>query len=395
MARIASIGWTPIYNSHVEPTTEYTVRLDDGACGRGASPHGESIGIYEAGSVAADPAAIIEMAGSDGLLGAELDQESFDAYLEDRIGTLGKNTCYALSLAFHQAITESSHGCSGAAATTLVRPRLCCNILNGGWHAYTNPVLSDFQEYVLVARSDDIGRVLDMHDEVQRTVHDALLALPKAVVNGNPVSRFPTADNRECIEFLLGVVERLGFAGDFDLMIDAAMSGLRAEDGYRLAITDDLVRSGDELCGYWLDLIRDYPLRFLEDPFGEQDAGSWTRLTTSQDTCEVIGDDFYASDAARIEAGAAAHCTTGAIIKPNQAGSVTAVVRALRAASRAGQTAIVSHRSVSTETPFEAMLSCAYDARYIKIGPLLSDYSSVIRLNEIIRLTAGDENRGR
>ena len=192
------------------------------------------------------------------------------------------------------------------------------------------------------------------------------------------------------IEFLLGVCDRLGISDEFDLMIDAAASGLRSGDVYKLAITDGSTISSDELCDYWLGLVRDYPLRFLEDPFGEEDLAPWTRLTASQNACLVIGDDLYASSAARLEAGAAAGYTTGVIIKPNQAGSVTAVRRALETASSTGQTAIVSHRSVSTEAPFEAVLACEYGAPYIKIGPLQSDYSSVIRLNEIIRLTGGE-----
>lgn len=388
MASIDSIDELRIYNSHVEPTTEFTIRLSDGACGRGASPHGETIGIYEHESKLIEPSAVIESFSRDGVLGRDVDQESFDTYLSDKADVFGKNTCYALSLAFYEATQTGSSG-DGETPDSAARPRLCCNILNGGWHAYTNPVLSDFHEYLLVARTDDIETVLSAHNEVQQAVREALLELPKTVVSGNPVNRFSTADNRECIEFLLGIRDRLGLSNDFDLMIDAAAANLQTDDGYRLAITDGSVRSSDEFCDYWLDVTREYPLNFLEDPFGEHDTESWTRLTTSQDTCQVIGDDFYCSDAARIEAGATARHTHGVIIKPNQAGSVTAVRRAIETAARSGQTAIASHRSVSTERPFEAVLTCVFGAPYIKIGPLLTDYSSVIRLNEIIRLTSG------
>jgi enolase len=389
VATIDSIDHLRIYNSHLEPTTEFIVRLSGGACGRGASPHGETIGIYEQHSRIGDTPAAMATIRRDGVLGRELDQDSFDAYLAEKVDSFGRNICYALSLAFYAATagTEPA-GCGTLGARMAHRPRLCCNILNGGWHAYTNAVLSDFHEYLLVARTDDIEAVLGAHADVQRVVHEALLALPKTVVSGNPVSRFATADNRECIEFLVGVRDRLGLSNEFDLMIDAAGSNLQTPEGYRFSITDDSIRSGDELCEYWLDVAREYPLRFLEDPFGEKDTCSWNRLTTSQTTCQVIGDDFYCSDAARIEAGATSGYTHGAIIKPNQAGSVTATRLAIEAAARSGQIAIASHRSVSTETPFEAILTCTYGAPYIKIGPLLTDYSSIVRLNEIIRMTA-------
>jgi enolase len=381
---IEAIDHRRIYNSHVEPTAEFTILLASGATGRGASPHGETIGIYEQAGTLLSAPAVIETMRRDGVLGVNTDQVAFDAYLGAHTETFGKNTCFALSLAFFDASRDPD----GAQQVPVARPRLCLNILNGGWHAYTNPVLSDFHEYLLVARSDELDAVLDAHAQVQRAVHEALLKLPKTVVSGNPVNRFATSDNRECIEFLLGVRDGLGLTDLFDLMIDAAGSNLQTAAGYSFSITDGSVRSADELCDYWLELTRDYPLGFLEDPFGENDTAAWTRLTASQSGCRTIGDDFYCSDAARIEAGAAARFTDGVILKPNQAGSVTAVRRAIETAAATGQIAIASHRSVSTETPFEAVLTCTYGAPYIKIGPLVTDYSSVIRLNEIIRMTA-------
>jgi enolase len=136
-----------------------------------------------------------------------------------------------------------------------------------------------------------------------------------------------------------------------------------------------------------MDIIRQYGLGVLEDPFREQDPESWRRLTAAQSACKVIGDNFYSSHAGRIEEGAAKGYTHGAVIKPNQAGSVTAVRRAVEVCQRTGQIAITSHRSISTEETFLSTLTCMYGVRFIKIGPLLTDYSSVVRLNAIIRLT--------
>ncbi|HOG48078.1 MAG TPA: hypothetical protein PLB78_15735, partial [Anaerolineae bacterium] len=211
----------------------------------------------------------------------------------------------------------------------------------------------------------------------------------KTVVSGNPVSCFEAADNRECIEFLLSARDSLGLAAAFDLMIDASAGDLRAADGYRFAITGGRPLTGEALHDYWLDIIRQYDLRFLEDPFHERDLERWQCLAAAQQTCHIIGDNLYSSDAGRIEEGAARRCSHGVIIKPNQAGTVTAVRRALEAAQRTGQIAITSHRSISTESTFLSWLTCMYGVEYIKIGPLMTDYSSVVRLNEIIRLTDG------
>jgi enolase len=183
------------------------------------------------------------------------------------------------------------------------------------------------------------------------------------------------------------MVENLGLANKYELMIDASAGDLWTPEGYRLAITDNSVYSSEQFLEYWMGMIRDYNLRFLEDPFREQDAESWRVLTTSQQGAIIIGDNYYSSDAARIEAGAAGGHTHAAIIKPNQAGTITAVRRAVETAQRAGQIVITSHRSISTEETFISALTCMYGAQYIKIGPLETDYSSVVRLNEIIRLT--------
>ena len=133
--------------------------------------------------------------------------------------------------------------------------------------------------------------------------------------------------------------------------------------------------------------MRDYPLGFLEDPFQEEDYESWRRLTGNRDNCLIIGDNFYSSDAERIRRGAGERYTHGALIKPNQAGTVSAVIRALETARENELIAITSHRSISTESVFLSFLTVLYHVHYIKVGPLQTDYSSVIRFNEMIRLT--------
>lgn len=388
MWQISSVHSRSVLNSHVQFVPEFVLRLDDGSLGVGSSPMGETIGVYEDRVTADNAAEVIDAIGLDGYLNKRLTQETFDAYLEQKIASFGRNNCYALSLAFHRATASDAaleQRASGLHSPEI--PHICCNIINGGWHAYTNPVLSDFQEYILVSKHECIPEVIKDHDDIQLAVRNALLNLPTTAVAGNRVHRFATRDNRECIEFLMGVVDKLGLADRFDLMIDASAGDLWTDDRYRLSITDDSSYSSDEFCAYWLDLISQYPIRFLEDPFRESDRTTWSRLTASQSSCLIVGDNFYSSDAARIAEGAEDGCTHAVIIKPNQAGSVTRVREAIQTAKATGQIPITSHRSISTEYPFEADLTCLHGVRYIKIGPLLTDYSSVIRLNEILRLT--------
>jgi enolase len=169
-------------------------------------------------------------------------------------------------------------------------------------------------------------------------------------------------------------------------MIDASAGDLREGDGYRLPLTDEKQRSAEEFCDYWAALIREYGIGFLEDPFHETDFDNWTKLTTAQTQCKVIGDNLYSSEAPRLEEGAKRGLSHGAVIKPNQSGTVSAVRRAIEAVQRHNMIAITSHRSISTESTFLSVLTCIFDVKYIKIGPLFTDYSSIIRLNEILRL---------
>jgi enolase len=126
--------------------------------------------------------------------------------------------------------------------------------------------LSDFHEYILVAKSADLEDVIGDHNDIQRTVKERLLTQTKTVVSGNPVNRFATADNRECIDFLLGVRDGLGLAKKFDLMIDASGGDLWADRAYRLPITDGS-HGRRAIHEYWMDIIRQYGLGILEDPF--------------------------------------------------------------------------------------------------------------------------------
>jgi enolase len=389
MPTIKSIRYRTILNSHVQFTSEFIIQLDDGNAGIGAAPQGETISIYEDKKISISPETIIQSIQSNGILGRAISQEQFDHFLQQNISAFGRNNAYSLSLAFFNA---SRGGCSifelfNKEATKLSPPRICLNVLNGGWHAYTNPVLSDFSEFMLVAKSNDIHEVIGEHNEIQNAVRARFNTQTKTVVSGNPVNRFGAADNCAPIEFLLSIVDSLGLTKKYDLMIDASAGDLWTPEGYRLAITDNSVYSSEQFREYWLGLIQDYRLRFLEDPFREQDSESWQALTTSGQDVIVIGDNYYSSDAARIEAGAREQHTHAVIIKPNQAGTVTGIRRAIETAQRMGQIVITSHRSISTEETFISALTCMYGAQYIKIGPLVTDYSSIVRLNEIIRLT--------
>ena len=141
------------------------------------------------------------------------------------------------------------------------------------------------------------------------------------------------------------------------------------------------------MCNYWFDLIKNHNLKILEDPFHETDFESWHNLTNNQTECKVVGDNLYSGDPGRIAQGIKNKYTHGVILKPNQAGTVSNTIKAVMLVQKNDHMLIMSHRSISTESAFLAYISNKFRAGYIKNGPILTDYSSIIRLNEFIRLT--------
>jgi enolase len=386
---IQSVHCRRILNSHGEFTNEFIIFLQDGSIGRAAPPKGESISIYEDTHIEISPKKIIDVFQKDGVFDQSMSQEEFDSYLEEKIGMFGRNNTYALSLAFydaHEHFMQVATVEDREVESTFI-PKLCINILNGGNHAYTNPVQSEFQEYLLVARKHDLESVLQDHDLIQKRVKEDLAKRDKIYVNQNLVNQSDHGDSRDWFDFLQDILKELGLESDYDQMIDASASDLWTGKGYEFAITDHSLKGKEDMCNYWMDVIRNHNLTILEDPFHETDFESWHTLTTGQNKCRIVGDNLYSGDPERIAQGIDKEYTHGIILKPNQAGTVSNTIRAIHLVQEHDHTLITSHRSISTESTFLSHISNKYQTEYIKIGPILSDYSSVLRINEFIRIT--------
>jgi len=386
---IKSVHNRRILNSHGEFTNEFIIFLNNGSVGRGASPKGETISIYEDKHVDISPQKIIDVLNKDGVLYKPMNQEDLDSYLEEKIEFFGRNNSYALSLAFYDAnehFMQTSTVENGKIQNNHI-PKQCINILNGGNHAYTNPVQSEFSEFLLVAKTNNLISVLNDHELIQSRVKNKLAKLEKIYINKNLVHKSDHGDNRDWFDLLLTTLIELGLENDYDLMIDASAGDLWTGNEYRFHITNDLAMSNEDMCNYWFDLIKDYNLKILEDPFHETDFESWHNLTNNQTRCKIVGDNLYSGDHKRIAQGIDKKYTHGIILKPNQAGTVSNTIKAINLVQQNNHLLIVSHRSISTESTFLAHISNKFNAENIKNGPILTDYSSVIRLNEFIRLT--------
>lgn len=387
--QIKTVHSRRILNSHGEFTTEFIIFLTNGSNGRGASPKGETISIYEDNHNDINPKKIIDELKKDGVFDKAISQEGFDSYLEGKMGIFGRNNSYALSVAFydcHEHIRHFDVFEDGGTKNNFI-PKQCINILNGGNHAYTNPVQSDFHEFLLIAKTSDMESVINDHELIQRRVKEKLAKKDKIYINNNIVSKADHGDNRDWFDFMQTVLSELGLESHYDLMIDAAGTDLWNGKEYQFDITDKSSLNKEDMCTYWSNIIEDYNLKMLEDPFHEKDFESWHILTNSQTKCKIVGDDLYSGNPERIKEGIEKKFTHGIMFKPNQAGTVSNTIKGIKLAQHNKQTLIMSHRSISTETTFLSYISNKYKSEYIKNGPIQTDYSAVIRLNEFIRLS--------
>lgn len=382
---LTGVDYRPTINSIAQLTSEFSIHFADGSMGTGSAPRGETLSCFESHGHNTLPGRVIQQLESDTIMGSELSQLEFDRYLESRVQVLGRDNVYSLSCAFFEASLAS---CGQAASHRMnIQPAYCLNILNGSFHAYTNPVLSDFHEFLLVPRHGDLARLLADHRRIQDSVRQHLATRPTTVVNGNVVHVLGNNGNRDSIAFLAELLSELGLTKDYGIMIDAAASGLWNGSAYALELAEQQTFSRAEFLGYWRDIQDEFSLDVIEDPFAESDQDNWRRLVEHSAQCGIFGDDIHCGDPLRIRELLDGSCMTGVVLKPDQAGTMSRTMDAIHAAQQQDVPIILSHRSIGTDSLVLAHLLVEFGIRHAKFGPLYTDYNAILRMNEVLRMT--------
>lgn len=360
-------------DSHLAWTPEFEIHLDDGRVGIGSAPRGETVSVYERGGKTAWDAIAHD---ARVLIGSSHDQASFDAAVEEIGAAWGPQATLALSVAFQQATRPDD--------TATALPRLLLNVLNGGAHAYTNPVRADVPELMLYARTTDLVAIIDAYIGFLAVVRAELAAYPRLDISGNAVHDLGDPPTERAIEVLRSLLERERLEATFGIAVDASAGDWWDGAGYRLPIEGRRFDS-DALAAWWLELIGRYGLELLEDPFAEADGAAWAALHAARPpACAIVGDNHTSTSVAQlVDAGKGAHLDA-VIAKPNQNGTISGTIAFATAARAAGLDVIVSHRSIETESTFLVDLAIAVGADGMKIGPF-RDFSAVIKANELLR----------
>jgi enolase len=406
MTAIATIIGREILDSRGNPTVEVDVVLKDGHHGRAAVPSGASTGAHEAhelrdggkrygGKGVKKAVEAINGEIRKSLAGYDAaDQRGLDQRLRDLDGTenkkrLGANAILGVSLAAAKAEALSQglplyRYVGGADATLLPVPMM--NIINGGAHA-DNPI--DFQEFMIVpVGAASVADAVRMGAEVFHALRHALKGAGHTTAVGDEGGFAPNlASTREALDFVMSAIEAAGYkpGEDVYLALDVAATELYGEDRYFLKGEKRSLTS-DQLTAYYAELVGSYPIFSIEDGMSEDDWEGWRVLTkTLGDRCQLVGDDLFVTNVARLKRGIDQGIANAILVKVNQIGTLTETLDAVHMAQQAGYAAVMSHRSGETEDATIADLAVATNCGQIKTGSLARS-DRVAKYNQLIRI---------
>ena len=423
MSGIQTVHAREILDSRGNPTVEVAVRLASGVGGRAAVPSGASTGAHEAvelrdgdpnryggkGVLQAVKNVNGEIAGA--LRGTEADdQEAVDRHLIDLDGTpnkarLGANAILGVSMAVARAVAaerEVPLFMQLGTQDSSVLPVPLMNILNGGAHA-DNSV--DIQEFMVVpVGAPSFAEGLRAGAEVFHALKKRLSAEGYSTSVGDEGGVAPDlGSNREAIDVILAAIEAAGYrpGEDVALALDCAATEIydRETGEYNFAGSGEGRKSSAELVEMYADWIDAYPIVSIEDGLDEDDWDGWRLLTErTGDRVQLVGDDLFVTNVERLRRGIEAGIANSILLKLNQIGTVTETLQAIRMASEAGYTSVISHRSGETEDTFIADLAVATGAGQIKTGSScrserVAKYNRLLRIEERLGDTAAYPGR--
>ena len=414
MSAISSIHARQILDSRGNPTVEVEVQLESGARGLAAVPSGASTGEFEAvelrdgGEVWGGKGVSAAVANANGELAdavrgrdpadqAAVDQAMIDADGTPNKGRLGANAILGVSLAAAKAAAAEAgqplwRHLGGAGARVLPVPMM--NVLNGGAHA-DNKV--DFQEFMIVpVGAASFGEGLRVGAEVfhalKRTLHDVGLATAVGDEGGFAPD---LASNEAALEQLIGGIEAAGYkpGDDVVLALDAASTEFFKDGRYAMEGEGKTLDAAG-MVKFYAELCGRYPIVSIEDGMAEDDWAGWKALTDALGArIQLVGDDVFVTNPARLRDGIARGVANSILVKVNQIGTLSETLDAVRTAQHARYTAVISHRSGESEDSFIADLAVATNAGQIKTGSAsrtdrVAKYNQLLRIEEALGASA-------
>jgi enolase len=407
MTAIVDIIGREILDSRGNPTVEVDVILADGSHGRAGVPSGASTGTHEAvelrdgdkkrylgkgvrHAVEAVNGEIFDaLSGMDAEAQVKIDETMIGLDGTPNKGRLGANAILGVSLATAKAAAVANklplyRYIGGTAARLLPVPLM--NIINGGVHA-DNPI--DFQEFMIVPLgAPSFAEALRAGSEIFHTLRAALKAGGYNTNVGDEGGFAPDLPSAEAaLDQIVAAICKAGYriGDDVMLALDAASSEFFSDGAYRYE-GEGKTRSVEQQVEYLATLVKNYPIASIEDGMAEDDDAGWKLLTQKLGgRCQLVGDDNFVTNVARLTDGIKNGIANSILIKVNQIGTLTETLAAVETAHKAGYTAVMSHRSGETEDATIADLAVACSCGQIKTGSL-ARADRTAKYNQLLRI---------
>lgn len=408
---IAKIIGRQILDSRGNPTVEADVYLSDGTMGRAAVPSGASTGSGEAlelrdggddwgGKGVKTAVSNINdqlagaLVGQDASNQTAIDQAMFDLDGTDNKSNLGANAVLAISLATAKAVANAKKQplwqyvaeLTSTEAQSLPLPMM--NVMNGGAHA---GFATDIQEFMIICKSaDSMERALQMGTEVFHSLAKVLKSKDYPTTVGDEGGFAPRVKNgnREPLELLSEAIKNAGYTLGTDIVfaLDAAASEFYQDGKYQLKCEGRELTS-EQMVDWLEELANEFPIVSIEDGLAEDDWSGWKLLQERiGDRVQLVGDDLLVTNTTLLVRGISEKAANSILIKPNQIGSLTETIQAVKMAQEAGWNTVMSHRSGETEDSTISHLAVGLNCGQIKTGSL-SRTDRVAKYNELLRIS--------
>lgn len=407
MMKISRVVAREILDSRGNPTIEVEIFVKKGKeifVGRAAAPSGASKGKHEvidypAGGVKASIKKLENI--SKKLQGVDpTDQAAVDSLLHSLDGSsnfsvIGGNASVAVSMAVAKAAAAALKKQLFQYLGGRSLPYPLGNVLGGGKHAGKRA--PDIQEFlVLPVGAKNVREAVSTNAKAHKKIRELIEKKDATFAGGkgDEGAWAPNLDNRAAMEIVSQVCEEISEETGVLTRpcLDVAASSLFDESmGRYVYRREGVERDEGEQIDYIITLVNDFRLYYVEDPLHEEDFSGFAELTRKVgEKCLICGDDIFATNVERIKRGIEISATNAILVKPNQIGTLTDTLKAVKMAKDSSCIPVISHRSGETSDETIAHLAVGWEIPIIKTGTVGGE--RIAKLNELMRI---EENLGR
>jgi len=404
MSKIVDVKAREILDSRGCPTIEVEVTSEKGYTGIFSVPSGASTGSRESielrdnngryfGKGVETAVNNVNIEIKDAILGMDVfKQKEIDEKLIALDGTdnksrLGANAILGVSIAVLKTAALESHKeiYEYLSPKRHKIPKPMFNIINGGMHSKNN---LDIQEFMIVPKMESFKESLRCASEVFHALKELLDKEGLNTSVGDEGGFAPNlSDNKSALNYIVKSIESAGYkpGKDVFLALDVAASTLynKEKQTYKM---DNNFFTRYELLNYYMDLLKNYPIISIEDPYDENDTEGFKIITEKLGKgINIVGDDLFVTHKNELQKGIDNKMCNSILIKPNQVGTFYEMLETIVLARKNNYTCIMSHRSGETTDTFIVDAAVALEIPFIKSGSV-SRGERVCKYNRLLKI---------